>query len=258
MPTRPIDVGTQDGTTILLINTGDLSRESRKLPYVILRYRWGSANDSARTTIQKMQERLNFIEPNSLPKIIRDAINLTQLMRIRYPWVDAVCIIQSDRNGNDGQHGNDSRIDWERESTYMASYYANSFCCIAASSAKDSSEGILVERRLARYRNWYNPPNVFLQSPYTPGRRIPSLLFDRGWCLQEWIFSPRILYWTAQGLVWECSHGFFWEGQTGFQGERIEKLTTHPTYGWYRKINDCVLKHGLSDEYITSMSDSTL
>ncbi|KAM0544689.1 hypothetical protein ACHAPJ_011676 [Fusarium lateritium] len=132
----------------------------------------------------------------------------------------------------------------------MASYYANSLCCIAASNANDSSEGILSERRAARYgfKKWYNPANVFLPSPFASRRRFPSSLFNRGWCLQEWILSPRILHWTANGLIWECSEGFFWEGQRGFDGEPTESFGETSFESEDRKTNDCVLELGLSDD----------
>ncbi|TVY65104.1 hypothetical protein Focb16_v016360 [Fusarium oxysporum f. sp. cubense] len=140
--------------------------------------------------------------------------------------------------------------DWERESMRMASYYSNSLCCIAASNAKDSSEGILIERRAARYdfKKWYNPANKFLPSPFAFRRRSPSSLFERGWCLQEWILSPRILHWTANGLIWECSNGFFWEGQSGFEGEPPESFGETRFGGENRKTNDCVLELGLSED----------
>ncbi|KAF4438203.1 hypothetical protein FACUT_5068 [Fusarium acutatum] len=130
----------------------------------------------------------------------------------------------------------------------MGSYYANSLCCIAASSAKDSSEGILSERRVARYGKWYTPSNVFLESPYASGKRVPSSLLERGWCLQEWVLSPGILHWTANGLVWECLHGFFWEGQTGFEGEppvSFEEVTGYGT----RATNDCILDIGSQQQH---------
>ncbi|KAF5980813.1 hypothetical protein FBULB1_5006 [Fusarium bulbicola] len=244
LPTRLIDVGTDGAATVRLVDTDDISRRRNKPPYTILSYRWGSANDSAKTTSRNLKERFRRINSNNLPKTIRDAIKITQFMKIRYLWVDAVCIVQTDRTAKGEQGDDESRIDWERESTQMASYYANSLCCIAASSAKDSSDGILSERRVARYQKWYNPPNVSIRSPFASRRKFPSSLFSRGWCLQEWILSPRIIHWTANGLVWECSEGFFWEGQSGFMGEPPQNLSSGSEG---RRTNDCVLELGLKE-----------
>ncbi|EXL72210.1 hypothetical protein FOPG_12159 [Fusarium oxysporum f. sp. conglutinans race 2 54008] len=250
MPTRPIDVGSVAQSTARLVETKDLSEENKKRPYVILSYCWGSGNDPARTTSRNLRERHNKIECDTLPKTIQDAIRITRLMKIQYLWVDAVCVIQSNKTLNAQQEDDVAMADWERESMRMASYYSNSLCCIAASNAKDSSEGILIERRPARYgfKKWYNPANKFLPSPFAFRRRFPSSLFERGWCLQEWILSPRILHWTANGLIWECSNGFFWEGQSGFEGEPPESFGETRFGGENRKTNDCVLELGLSED----------
>ncbi|KAK2126316.1 heterokaryon incompatibility protein-domain-containing protein [Fusarium oxysporum II5] len=212
------NVGSVAQSTARLVETKDLSEENKKRPYVILSYCWGSGNDPARTTSRNLRGRHNTIECGTLPKSIQDAIRIIRLMKIQYLWVDAVCIIQYVKTLNAQQEDDVAMADWERESMRMASYYSNSVCCIAASNAKDSSEGILIERRAARYgfKKWYNPANKFLPSPFAFRRRFPSSLFERGWCLQEWILSPRILHWTANGEN--------------------------------RKTNDCVLELGLSED----------
>lgn len=151
MPTRLIDVGSVAQSTARLVETKDLSEEKKKRPYVTLSYCWGSGNDPARTTSRNLRERHNKIECDTLPKTIQDGIRITRLMKIQFLWVDAVCIIQSDKTLNAQQEDDVAMADWERESMRMASYYSNSLCRIAASNAKDSSEGILIERRAARY-----------------------------------------------------------------------------------------------------------
>ncbi|KAH7158414.1 hypothetical protein DER46DRAFT_359026 [Fusarium sp. MPI-SDFR-AT-0072] len=168
-------------------------------------------------------------------------------MKIQYLWVDAVCIIQTDKTLGAQQQDDVAKADWERESTHMGAYYINSFCCITASNAKDSSEGFLTERRVARYgyKKWLIPPNIFLPSLYSVRRQSRSLLFDRGWCLQELILSPRILHWTSNGLVWQWPHGFFWEGQESFQGEVPEFFGDAPGGDEARQTNYCLLEFGI-------------
>lgn len=132
----------------------------------------------------------------------------------------------------------------KKESKNMAAYYSNALCCIAAAGAKDSSEGILTERRVARYglNTWQSPAGLVLLSPHTDRRQFRTLLLSRGWCLQEWLLSPRILHWTSNGLIWQCAHGFFWEGQSGFRGE--PPVVFHDTYRATRQANDCILDLG--------------
>ncbi|RGP59362.1 hypothetical protein FLONG3_11216 [Fusarium longipes] len=224
MPTRVIDVASDDESMIRLINTADLSDKGKKSPYVILSYCWGASNGPARTTSRNIEDRQIKLELHDLPRTIRDAIRITRLMKVQYLWVDAVCIIQSSQDANAQQEDEAAMVDWERESMRMASYYSKSFCCIAASGAKDSSEGILLERQAVKYgyKKWLSPSGVYCPSPYSIRDNCKSLLLGRGWCLQEWILSPRMLHWTANGLIWECQQGFFWEGQKGYQGEAPE------------------------------------
>ncbi|KAF4956798.1 hypothetical protein FGADI_3580 [Fusarium gaditjirri] len=249
LPTRLIDVGSEGESTVRWVNTAGLSGETRKFPYMILSYCWGSGNDTARTTSGNLEQRLTAIDLKTLPKTILDAIRITRLMKVQYIWVDAVCIIQRDMTLEKESQDYIAEIDWVTESRQMETYYANAFCCIAAANASDSSEGILNERKVARYgfTEWRNPANVFLPSPHTIRLPSRSFLLRRGWCLQEWLLSPRILHWTANGLVWQCSEGFFWEGQRGFLGEHIQQVYSFddPDYRGTPRTNDCVIDLGL-------------
>ncbi|KAL6918386.1 hypothetical protein FSST1_009881 [Fusarium sambucinum] len=208
LPTRLIDVGTHvEDITRLVESQKIYLRNEMKPLYLILSYRWGNGNRSARTTQNNFQQRKTQMSIQELPRTIKDAIGITRRMKIRYLWVDAVCIIQPDND-----RGTE---DWLKESANMCDYYSNAYCCIAASSAEDSSEGILVERPVANFpfREWSNPGGKLLGCPHNAQRLFRNPLLERAWCLQEWILSPRILHWTRNGLIWECKKGFFWEGQ---------------------------------------------
>ncbi|VTO87244.1 unnamed protein product [Fusarium graminearum] len=144
LPTRLIDVGTHNKDILRLIETREkCPRGSKKPLYLILSYRWGKGNQSARTTELNIQQRKKQMALQDFPKTIQDAIKITRRMGIRYLWVDAVCIIQPD---NDGE-----TKDWLNESANMANYYSNAYCCISASNAEDSSGRILVERPVGRF-----------------------------------------------------------------------------------------------------------
>lgn len=240
LPTRLIDVGTQDQDILRLIDTQRECSIGSKTPhYLILSYRWGKGNESARTTKRNIQQRKKQMALQDFPKTIQDAIEITRRMGIRYLWVDAVCIIQPD---NDRQ-----TKDWLKESAKMANYYSNAYCCIAASSAEDSSEGILVERPVARYplMEWRNRGGRVLESPHASRRSFRNPLLERGWCLQEWLLSRRILHWTRNGLIWQCKEGFFWESQSGFHGEDAQHFI-EPLGKYVRSSNDCLFDLGLT------------
>ncbi|KAI0376760.1 heterokaryon incompatibility protein-domain-containing protein [Hypomontagnella monticulosa] len=217
-PTRLIDVGATDVDTIRIAPRDKLPQSS-DLRYLILSYCWGRGNDSAKTTPANYQRRLKQIEVSDLPNTIRDAVELTRRMNIRYLWVDAICIIQRDDQS-------DGSGDWLDEAPRMGEYYSNALCCICASRASDSEEGFLTERRVARFgwRPMHIPQSGVLNetSDNKNGKyfRLDGLersltkeldeepLMRRAWCLQEWMLSPRKLHWTKNGLFWECNGVF--------------------------------------------------
>ncbi|KAF4458367.1 het domain pin-c1 [Fusarium albosuccineum] len=109
-----------------------------------VRYCWGKANEPAKTTRATILSRRQGFSAENLPKTIRDAIQITRLLGFQYLWVDAICIIQS--------HENDKYLDdWNLEAPRIGSYYLHSHCLISASSASDSSRGILVEPTASLY-----------------------------------------------------------------------------------------------------------
>jgi hypothetical protein len=96
--TRLIDVNTGDESYIRLIVTAEDLPDDYRPSYLTLSYCWGIANNSARTTRAKTAQRREGFAVDTLPKTIREAIQVTRLLGYRYLWVDAICIIQSDTN----------------------------------------------------------------------------------------------------------------------------------------------------------------
>jgi hypothetical protein len=138
LPTRLVDVGKMDDDMVTLVETNS-SGNAEGFAYLILSYCWGAGNANSSTTKENVTERMQGFSVSNLPKTIRDSILLTRMMRFRYLWIDAICIIQ-------GRSG-----DFHAESPKMGDYYSKSACCIAASCSNDSSDGLLIERPVARY-----------------------------------------------------------------------------------------------------------
>lgn len=73
--------------------------------YIALNYCWGVGKKGYVTTKANLSKRKDDgFEATILPMTIRDAIELTRRLRIRYVWVDGICICQDDA------------ADWDRES----------------------------------------------------------------------------------------------------------------------------------------------
>ncbi|KAF5591576.1 uncharacterized protein FSUBG_10388 [Fusarium subglutinans] len=203
LPTRLVDVGETNDLLVKLVEVKS-GTTLQSVDYLILSYCWGSGNEKSKTTETNLDIRLRGFPVSDLSKTIQDAILLTRLMGFRYLWVDAICIIQ-------GPTG-----DFRSESPRMGDYYSNAACCISASLAKDSREGFLTERPLARFpmddiaitiANHDTGYTIFKDrcDDHSLVSNIHgSPLAKRGWCLQETALPKRILHWTLQGLYLQC------------------------------------------------------
>ncbi|KAF7505280.1 hypothetical protein GJ744_001067 [Endocarpon pusillum] len=119
---------------------------------------------------------------------------------IRYLWVDSLCIIQ------------DSKEDWERESSTMRHVYANSSCNICATASSNPSEGLF----RARQNNIIQPGLMIMKTDSTTNKYYiinngywdsqvtRTVLNKRGWVFQERLLAPRILHFARHQLFWEC------------------------------------------------------
>jgi hypothetical protein len=203
LPTRLIDVGTCPTDTVrLVVASEDIPKTGEQPKYLTLSYCWGWSNDPAKTTSQNFHERRRNIDTENLPQTIQDAIRLTKVMKIRYLWVDALCIIQN-------------LEDFYLEAAKMSSYYANGYCLISATGFSDSSEGLFPDRKIGNYRTktctfgYYDQHETYwlLRNPaigleFETSLHIPVM--ERAWCLQERLLSPRILHVTPEAVFWRC------------------------------------------------------
>jgi hypothetical protein len=206
LPTRIIDIGSLPGDIPRLC-----SGESKPEPYCALSHCWGSSQP-LRTTKATLHERESGIEPHLLPKTFQDAMVVTRRLSIRYLWIDSLCIIQDDE------------LDWERESSRMASVYGSAYLVISATHAAQGSGGCFSERSLSaaavlcythktpnneeipiyvqaasEIHSSYETSGIFDSKP-TP--KLPVL--SRSWCFQERLLATRVLHFAGEDLVWEC------------------------------------------------------
>ncbi|KAJ4312494.1 hypothetical protein N0V84_009898 [Fusarium piperis] len=139
MPTRVIDVGTDqqhpDKYAVCIVETIPAQTDR----YIALTYCWGSKGNNVRTTRSTYSQMLRGFSSEALPRTIQDAIKVTRSLDIRYLWVDALCIIQSEYPGDPGS-------DWATEAGKMSTYYENAFYTIGASSSRDCDDGFLKAR----------------------------------------------------------------------------------------------------------------
>ena len=149
-------------------------------------------------------------------------------------WIDSLCIVQ------------DSEDDKRQEIARMASIYQNAFVTIAATNASRCIDGFLSKRRRPSYETFVGDlpwsclngrlGKVSLHRQ-SSGTRREEPLDGRAWALQEFLLSPRVLYFSSQQLVWECqtvrytdggnpeSQGLFEMGKTRTEPSMLSPLT---------------------------------
>jgi hypothetical protein len=109
-------------------------------------------------------------------------------------WIDALCILQ------------DSREDWELESAAMSDIYSHAFCTIAAAATKHCEGGMLLRADRRRFSVMTLADNLFVKASTIPHQDLKDSnpLSTRAWALQEHELSPRVLWFTAHELLFEC------------------------------------------------------
>ena len=203
MPTRVLDASLE---RIRLLETHEMCGD-----YAILSHCWGPKPIIA-TNLQDIAIRCQNIDFSALSKTFQDAVTVTRSLGLKYIWIDSLCIIQ------------DSKKDWEIESSKMETYYAYAQICIAAMAASEGSIGCFFERHPAKsqptplsirlngsdhlthtltraerlwVKNFLSPLVGQLQGASGP-------LETREWVLQETIISKRMLRFRGFQIEWAC------------------------------------------------------
>ncbi|KAJ8520619.1 hypothetical protein ONZ45_g2581 [Pleurotus djamor] len=194
LPTRVIDCSDPSNPR-LVVTAGMLSS------YMALSYVWGPA--TAHITLKSnIDKYMSGIDPTSIPRTIRDAINVTYKLGQQYLWVDAFCIIQ------------DSTEDKDNELVRMGQIYRDAHITIVASRSAHSDAGIPLDFIVPEYYDNHPKFCVCLEDGclgevaiFTAGRSDYAQeepVDARGWCFQERFLSPRKLVYTSRFLEYQC------------------------------------------------------
>lgn len=105
--------------------------------YTTLSHCWGSI-DLIKLTTTSLESFKESLPINQFPKTFTDAIEVNRRLKIRYIWIDSLCIIQE----------GDEMKDWSHEASLMQKVYSNSICNISAAGATDGTKGLFFERNL--------------------------------------------------------------------------------------------------------------
>jgi hypothetical protein len=196
-------------------DSGDLrlyESQGETEPYATLSHCWGTAQmlmTTQKATLNSRKERIHF---DDLPRSFQDAVIITRGLKIRYLWIDSICIVQ------------DSIEDWAEQSAHMARIYKSALVTLAFTDYKDAYQPILRDRPvLPNCKMGDEMPNIYLRSiyprvdhsasPHEPSKILTephailgnsSCLGSRAWAFQERLLSRRVLNYTRDQLIWEC------------------------------------------------------
>ncbi|ESA42070.1 TOL [Neurospora crassa OR74A] len=189
-PARFLDVGCMGSRTVKLTETTGMDFQKQR--YMTLSHCWGDSVP-ARLLLNNYASRLKGFALDELPRTFQDAILLTQRLNVQFLWIDSLCIIQ------------DSPDDWVAESAKMHFVYQNTHLNLAAAVSPNSSGGFFFPRHPLSFVPWLMRLDTYSTLALHYELRGPSILYRRGWVLQEQILPRRTLIFGRQELYWECS-----------------------------------------------------
>ena len=200
-PTRLIKISRWSNKLRLVVT----EEERPKAPYVTLSHCWGKA-DFIQLTQSSMDDFLKDIPYRKLPKTFQNAISVARRLGIYYIWIDSLCIIQREA----------SLIDWKVEASKMDKVYSHAILNIAATGARDASEGLFFSRRANTmnlreirldwsFRNKGSIRFTMMDFDYWKNLIVDEPLIRRAWVVQERLLAPRVLHFGSKQLFWECS-----------------------------------------------------
>ncbi|KAF2807152.1 HET-domain-containing protein, partial [Mytilinidion resinicola] len=157
--------------------------------YLALSYVWGGATQlqltSENFTSLSTENGLNELS-DSIPRTIKDAMILCKNLGERYLWVDTLCIVQDDESDRHFQISN------------MANIYSQAVLTIVAASGSSADAGLpghissINGTELISTRHDIVP--LIENSPW----------YSRGWTLQEYVLSHRLLFFVGGEAVYCC------------------------------------------------------
>ncbi|KAI1077542.1 heterokaryon incompatibility protein-domain-containing protein [Whalleya microplaca] len=195
-----IDIENDNLTALPIMNTDD--NRIRFKPFATVSYVWGPSEIrdyiTMRTNIQSRRKSGGLaVVISSLPKALRQSIQLVQGLGIRYIWIDALCIVQ------------DSSHSWNLNARSMHLIYGNSTVTICAADGEDVTTGLLAiddghESRPSQLIATYAPGmNLVLHQP--PEVSIKDSAWNkRAWTFQERLLSKRCVIFSNNTIYFQC------------------------------------------------------
>ncbi|KAK8017354.1 hypothetical protein PG993_013680 [Apiospora rasikravindrae] len=181
----------------------DLPRREDTPEYAALSYVWGEAGSRAlQLRNQNIEALRRWTSSDGLGKTVKDAIEVTKRLGMRYLWVDSLCVIQAERPGQTVSNSEESQI------AQMDSVYGNASVTIVAAAGEDADAGLAgvssPREVIQMAREVRSDINILLPVEYD---KSYGKWDTRGWTLQEKLLSKRMLVFGENLASFHCRHG---------------------------------------------------
>jgi hypothetical protein len=233
MPARLIDVGLTGDSQVSIRAMGEEVKS-----YAALTYCWGDNQAVVKTTKANLQERLSSILLKILPNSIKDAIEVTRRLGLRYIWVDALCIVQDDDK------------EQMRELGKMSEIYKGAFITISAARAARSNEGFLqgrdvrdtygatFELPVRRIREGVESRSSIILSEGADHNDREEPIDSRAWTFQEHQQALRLLRFGSKQVEWKCPQTHRVDGGSIHYSDLDPKYFTGSPYGKHSGLEE--------------------
>lgn len=179
-----------------LVRLEDTSN-SQEYRYIALSHVW-AYTEPYKTTQENSLEHKDRVPWENLSRPLQEAVALSLTLGYELLWIDSLCIIQDDP------------LDKERELPRMSLIYGQAAVVFAAHGWDLGTEKVGLLAIEDKYHEDDAPiycrvkmdhSNLFSMS------KDPTSWLGRAWCMQEWIFAPRILHFggSTEELIFECN-----------------------------------------------------
>lgn len=216
VPKRLLDIGTNGAQCARLVDGQDIAPIAvpgnslpNRLQYATLSYCWGGARMLKTTQATEEMHRAGILIED-MPEAFQDAIHVARKLGIQYIWIDALCILQ------------DNKQDWEIESSRMCDIFANSYATISAAASSSASECFLERTANSLRMHFRSSLRPEVSGDYfirLDGIDVDAAEADirssrwrsRGWVWQEELMSARQLIFGTKIFQFRCSKGAYLE-----------------------------------------------
>ncbi|TGO75234.1 hypothetical protein BELL_0226g00030 [Botrytis elliptica] len=174
--------------------------------------------------------RRDILQDGIVPRTVRDTMELTRKIGIRYLWVDTLCIVQDDPD------------DKSRLVSAMGNIYNGSTLTLIAAVGDNPHAGLRGVSR--RPESPIEPYEIIDHGKLlTLSLCLPSLCeevrkgkwYSRGWTYQEQCLSQRCLYFTSNELFFQCPESQWREGYDCMEQLPSQDIQVRTGPPWWSK-----------------------